>query len=73
LASRPADTPDFELSDRGEANLIVRVPRFDRLPLVGRPHMPTGAVAVDLVESADVRTRRAGVKLLTGALASQHR
>ncbi|WP_448638676.1 helix-turn-helix domain-containing protein [Geodermatophilus sp. URMC 63] len=63
---------DLGLSDRGEPNLVVRVPRFDALPLTGRAHMPTAVVAVDLAESADVRTRRAGLDLLAGALAATH-
>jgi len=64
---------DLGLSDRGEPNLVVRVPRFDTLPLTGRAHMPTAVVAVDLAESADVRTRRAGLDLLAGALAARRR
>lgn len=59
---------DLGLSDRGEPNLVVRVPRFDDLPLTGRQHMPAAVVAVDLAESSDVRTRRAGLDLLTSAL-----
>jgi excisionase family DNA binding protein len=64
---------DYGLSDRGQANLVVRVPRFARLPLAGRTHMPAAVVAVDLAESADVRTRRAGLDLLADALASATR
>lgn len=63
---------DLGLSDRGEPNLVVRVPRFGELPLTGRAHMPAAVVAVDLAESADVRTRRAGLDLLAGALAATH-
>jgi excisionase family DNA binding protein len=48
---------DFGLSDRGDANLIVRVPTFERLPFAELPHMPVAVVAVDLAESSDVRTR----------------
>jgi excisionase family DNA binding protein len=64
---------DLGLSDRGEPNLVVRVPRFDDLPLSGREHMPTAVVAVDLAESADVRTRRAGLDLLAAALTAARR
>ncbi|SNS42626.1 DNA binding domain-containing protein, excisionase family [Geodermatophilus saharensis] len=60
---------ELGLSDRGEPNLLVRVPRFSDLPLIGRDRMPAAVVAVDLAESADVRTRRAGLDLLTTALA----
>ncbi|SHG41937.1 helix-turn-helix domain-containing protein [Geodermatophilus nigrescens] len=59
---------DLGLSDRGEPNVVVRVPRFADLPLAGRQHMPVAVVAVDLAESSDVRTRRAGLDLLTAAL-----
>jgi excisionase family DNA binding protein len=58
---------DFGLSGRGEANLIVRVPRFDGLPLTDRERMPAAVIAVDLAESGDVRTRRAGLTLLEAA------
>ena len=58
---------DFGLSDRGEVNLHVRVPRFDALPLTGRGHMPAGVVAADLAVSADIRTRRAGRDLIATA------
>lgn len=58
---------DYALTDRGQANLILRVPRFD-LPLEGRERMPDAVVAVDLAESSDVRTRRAGLDLLTKSL-----
>ncbi|MGY1606361.1 excisionase family DNA-binding protein [Geodermatophilus sp. SYSU D00700] len=61
---------DLGLSDRGEPNLVVRVPRFPDLPLAGLGHMPAAVVAVDLAESADVRTRRAGLDLLGAALAA---
>jgi len=64
---------DLGLSDRGEPNLVVRVPRFDGLPLTGRAHMPGAVVAVDLTESADVRTRRAGLDLLADALSATRR
>ncbi len=64
---------EFGLSDRGEPNLVVRVPRFGDLPLTGRAHMPAAVVAVDLAESADVRTRRAGLDLLTTALTTARR
>jgi len=59
---------EFGLSGRGEVNLVVRVPRFGDLPLDRRQHMPAAVVAVDLAESADVRTRRAGLDLLATAL-----
>ncbi|MGY2082368.1 helix-turn-helix domain-containing protein [Blastococcus sp. SYSU DS0539] len=59
---------ELGLSERGEANLVVRVPRYDGLELAGRTHMPAAVVAVDLAESPDVRTRRAGLDLLTDAL-----
>jgi hypothetical protein len=35
--------------------------------------MPAAAVAVDLAESADVRTRRAGLSLLADVLAAAPR
>ncbi len=59
---------ELGLSERGQPNLVVRVPRYDRLDLVGRAHMPAAVVAVDLAESAEVRTRRAGLDLLAAAL-----
>ena len=59
---------DLGLSERGEPNLVVRVPRFAELPLTGREHAPSAVVAVDLAGSADARTRRAGLDLLTKAL-----
>lgn len=59
---------DYALTNRGQANLILRVPRFD-IPCAGRKRMPEAVVAVDLAESSDVRTRRAGLELLTKALA----
>jgi excisionase family DNA binding protein len=59
---------DCALADGGQANLVLRIPRFD-LPLGGRERMPDAVVAVDLAESSDVRTRRAGLQLITEALA----
>ncbi len=59
---------DYALADRGHANLVLRISRFD-LPLGGRERMPDAVVAVDLAESSDVRTRRAGLRLLTAMLA----
>ncbi len=59
---------DLGLSEHGRTNLVVRVPRYEALPLTGRTHMPSAVVAVDLAESVDVRTRRAGLTLLTAAL-----
>ncbi|WP_346619236.1 helix-turn-helix domain-containing protein [Blastococcus montanus] len=59
---------ELGLSERGEANLVVRVPRYEGLQLTGRAHMPVAVVAVDLAESPDVRTRRAGLDLLAAAL-----
>jgi hypothetical protein len=59
---------ELGLSERGQANLVVRVSRYEQLDLNGREHMPAAVVAVDLAESADVRTRRAGLDLLTAAL-----
>lgn len=64
---------EFGLSNRGQTNLIVRVPRFDELTFTGRNHMPAAVVATDLAESADVRTRRAGITLLETALAAGRR
>lgn len=61
---------EFGLSDRGEANLVVRVATFEQLPVESRAQMPVAVVAVDLAESSDVRTRRAGLTLLSDALAS---
>jgi excisionase family DNA binding protein len=60
----------FGLSERGEANLIVRIPAFDELPFHQEQLMPVAVVAVDLAESADVRTRRAGHDLLAGRLSA---
>lgn len=57
------------LSDRGEANLIIRLPRGAVNLLEGRQVMPDAAVAADLAESPDPRTRKAGLALLTAALA----
>jgi excisionase family DNA binding protein len=59
---------DYALADRGQANLMLRIPRFD-LPLEGRERMPDAVVAVDLAESSDVRAQRAGLQLLAEALA----
>jgi excisionase family DNA binding protein len=59
---------EFGLSERGQANLVVRVPRYDPLNLSHRAHMPPAVVAVDLAESAEVRTRRAGLDMLAAAL-----
>ena len=59
---------ELGLSDRGQPNLVVRVTRYDRLDLTGRAHMPAAVVAVDLAESAEVRTRRAGLDMLAAAL-----
>lgn len=59
---------ELGLSERGQPNLVVRVPRYDRLDLTGRTHMPAAVVAVDLAESAEVRTRRAGLDMLAAAL-----
>jgi excisionase family DNA binding protein len=59
---------DYALADRGQANLILRIPRFD-LPLEGLERMPDAVVAVDLAESSDVRTRRAGLHIVTEVLA----
>lgn len=54
-------TGEYGLSDRGETNLTVRVPALPEADLLtGRDAMPAAAVAVDLLESADIRTRRAG-------------
>ena len=58
---------DYAVSDRGQANLVLRIPRFD-LDVGGRERMPDAVVAVDLAESSDVRTRRAGLHLLTEML-----
>lgn len=60
---------DLGLSERGQTNIVVRVPTYERLPLTGRHHMPRAAVGLDLAESVDVRTRRAGFSLLADALA----
>jgi hypothetical protein len=59
---------DHALTDRGQAHLILHMPGFD-LPLGGRERMPDAVVAVDLAESSKVRTRRAGLWLLSEALA----
>lgn len=59
---------DFGVSERGLPNLVVRVPRLDAVPLANRSQMPTAVVAVDLAESVDTRTRRAGLTLLAAIL-----
>ena len=60
---------DLGLSERGQSNIVVRVPAYEGLPLAGRGHMPLVAVGLDLADSVDVRTRRAGLNLLADALA----
>ena len=51
----------------------MRVPRYEQLGLTGRAAMPAAVVAVDLAESPDVRTRRAGLDLLAAALGDRPR
>lgn len=64
----------FGWSEGGESNLIVRIPQSpgDQL-LEGREVMPAGVVAVDLMDAADVRTRRAGADLAENLLDQGHR
>ncbi len=50
------------------ANLIVRVPSFTDEQVLARSVMPAAVVAVDLSESADLRTRRAGLDLLAATI-----
>lgn len=57
----------YGLISSSSANLIVRVPTF-QWPFTSRRQMPVGVVAIDLLESTDVRTRRAGRELLITAL-----
>jgi len=64
---------DYGLSQLGAANLIVRVPTFDDDQVLTRRVMPRAVVAVDLLESDDVRTRRLGAQILTRAVADQDR
>lgn len=59
---------DFGLTETGEVNLVARIPRFDEPELLTRTVMPDAVVAVDLVESADPRTRRAGLALMERSL-----
>ena len=49
----------LEPSDAANANVILRIPSF-AAPLRDRVMAPAGAVAADLIESADARTSRAG-------------
>ena len=58
---------EYGLISTSSPNLIVRVPTFE-WSIVARQQMPVGVVAVDLLESTDVRTRRAGRELLVTAL-----
>lgn len=62
-------TKEFGLRGAGAPNLIVRIPTFDYDGLLKRATMPVAVVAVDLLDSADVRTRRAGADLLEQAIA----
>jgi excisionase family DNA binding protein len=61
-------TGTFGLSEDGEVNLIVRLPRWTGGHLLERRFMPAAVVAVDLMEARDARTRRAGRDLLTALL-----
>ncbi len=61
---------DYGVSEMGEVNLVVRIPRFDDPELLQRTVMPDAVVAVDLFESADLRTQRAGLALLEQSLAA---
>ncbi|WP_425427096.1 hypothetical protein [Blastococcus aggregatus] len=53
--------------------VIVRVPRFDGLPLRPRHRMPVAVIGVDLAESRDAGVRQAGLKVLTDALGALSR
>ena len=48
----------------GTPSVIVRVPRHDARALLRDDRLPVAAIAVDLIDSADVRTQRAGSELL---------
>ena len=61
----------YGLAAVGTPNVIVRVPRHDFRAAMGRGGLPVAAVAVDLIESLDVRTGRAGSELLV-ELISEH-
>ncbi len=58
---------EYGLTSTPSANLIVHVPAFE-WSFTSRQQMPVGVIAVDLLESTDVRTRRAGRELLVTAL-----
>jgi excisionase family DNA binding protein len=54
----------YGLADVGTPNLLIRVPAGGVKSLLLGGKLPAAAVAVDLAEAADVRTRRAGEALL---------
>ncbi len=57
-------TRRYGLAAVGTANLLVRIPRHDIRAVLRDTGLPVAAVAVDLIDAADVRTRRAGIGLL---------
>jgi excisionase family DNA binding protein len=58
----------FKIGAAGQTNLVLRVPSFADPRVLDRDRMPVAVVAIDLLESADVRTRRAGTQLLDRAI-----
>lgn len=62
----------LEAASPALANVILRIPSFAP-PLRDRAVAPAGAVAVDLLESPDQRTRRAGEHLAERLRADRHR
>jgi PIN like domain len=58
----------FGLLASGQPNVLLRVPCFSAPELLDRPVMPAPVIAVDLLESRDARSRRAGRQLLEAAL-----
>ena len=55
----------YGLAAVGTPNLVVRIPQHDVRAVLRTDGLPRAAVAVDLIDAADVRTRRAGSDLLT--------
>jgi excisionase family DNA binding protein len=61
-------TREYGLARTGPTNVVVRVPAFGNDVVLARLAMPVAVVAIDLSESTDVRTRRAGFTLLARAI-----
>lgn len=62
---------EFGLSVSGERNIVVRIPLLEFSLLDGgRKVMPAGVVAMDLLSSDDIRTRRAGQQIANELLCS---